>query len=139
MTDLENARSLLEGHTLALCKGEDVVLSDKRGISPMLELNDSGRDLRGYSAADVVVGKAAAMLFSKAGIAAVYAKTLSRPALKYLETQKIPVFYDTLADNIINRDKTDICPMEKAVLATDDEEKAVEILKEKFRRLNEGK
>lgn len=139
MTDLENARRLLEGHTLALCKGGDVVLSDKRGISPMLELNDSGRDLRGYSAADVVVGKAAAMLFSKAGIAAVYAKTLSRPALKYLETQKIPVFYDTLADNIINRDKTDICPMEKAVLATDDEEKAVELLKEKFRRLNEGK
>lgn len=139
MTDLENARRLLEGHTLALCKGEDVVLSDKRGIAPMLELNDSGRDLRGYSAADVVVGKAAAMLFSKAGIAAVYAKTLSRPALKYLETQKIPVFYDTLADNIINRDKTDICPMEKAVLATDDEEKAVELLKEKFRRLNEGK
>lgn len=139
MTDLENARRLLEGHTLALCKGEDVVFSDKRGIAPMLELNDSGRDLRGYSAADVVVGKAAAMLFSKAGIAAVYAKTLSRPALKYLETQKIPVFYDTLADNIINRDKTDICPMEKAVLATDDEEKAVELLKEKFRRLNEGK
>ena len=139
MTDLENARRLLEGHTLALCKGEDVILSDKRGIAPMLELNDSGRDLRGYSAADVVVGKAAAMLFSKAGIAAVYAKTLSRPALKYLETQKIPVFYDTLADNIINRDKTDICPMEKAVLATDDEEKAVELLKEKFRRLNEGK
>ena len=139
MTDLENARRLLEGHTLALCKGGDVILSDKRGIAPMLELNDSGKDLRGYSAADVVVGKAAAILFSKAGIAAVYAKTLSRPALKYLETQKIPVFYDTLADNIINRDKTDICPMEKAVLATDDEEKAVELLKEKFRRLNEGK
>ena len=37
-----------------------------------------GVNLQGYSVADLIVGKAAAMLFVKCGIAGVYAKTLSQ-------------------------------------------------------------
>ena len=36
MTDLERAKASLAGHTIALCKGEEVITSDLRGISPML-------------------------------------------------------------------------------------------------------
>ena len=39
--------------------------------------------------------------------------------------------YGTLVPNIINRDKTGICPMEEAVLGVDDIKKAYEILIEK--------
>ena len=84
MTDLETATKMLAGHTLALCKAGEVVTSDLKGISPMLRLLGEGRDLSGFSAADLVVGKAAAMLFVKANIKAVFARTLSLAGRDYL-------------------------------------------------------
>ena len=115
MSDLENAKARLDKHKIALYKDGKLYTSDKRGVAPMLEFIESNVNLHGFSAADVVVGKAAAMLFAKVGIVSVYAKTISRPALEFLCKCNIDVSYDTLADNIINRDKTDICSMEKTV------------------------
>lgn len=132
MTDIEIAIASLSGHTLALCRDGELITSDARGIKPMMELIKENRDLRGYSAADVVVGKAAAMLFKKAGITAVYAKTLSKSGKAFLCDNGIAVSCDVLTDNIINRSGTDICPMEKAVLNTDDAEAGYKILLNKL-------
>jgi len=41
MSDLENAKIALNGHTIALCKGDKILTSDKKGITPMVELIDS--------------------------------------------------------------------------------------------------
>ena len=136
--DLFIARDNLAGHTICLCKEGVCLFSEKRGISPMMDLIGEGKDLSGYCVADLVVGKAAAMLFAKSGIAAVYAKTLSQSAKQYLETQVVPVLYDSLAPAIINRAGTDLCPMEKAVLCTDNAEQAYQILREKLRTLHAG-
>lgn len=135
MTDIETAVRALDGHSIALVRNGEVITHDGRGISPMLTLIGSGTDLRGYSAADIIVGKAAAMLFVKAGIAAVYARTVSRMGLDYLNAHGIPCDYDTLTDNIINREGTDICPMEKTVLNVDDYEMGYALLLEKRRSL----
>lgn len=89
-------------------------------------------DLSGYSVADLVVGKAAAMLFIKSGIKEVFAKTLSESGKKILENNGIYYEYETLTEKIINRAGTDVCPMEKAVKGTDDIEKAYLILKNKI-------
>lgn len=43
----------------------------------MMRFIAEGRDLSGCSAADVIVGKASAMLFVKAGINEVYGKVMS--------------------------------------------------------------
>ena len=56
MTDLEQAKLNLNGHTLSLCKGENRITSDKRGISPMVNLLCGNVSLSGWSAADLVVG-----------------------------------------------------------------------------------
>ena len=61
MSDLENAKIALKGHTIALCKGDKILISDKKGITPMVELIDSGINLKGYSVADLIVGKAVAL------------------------------------------------------------------------------
>ena len=50
-----------------------VITSDKRGVAPMLDFLREGKRFVGYSAADRVVGKSAAMLFIKAGIKEIYA------------------------------------------------------------------
>lgn len=132
MTDLELAQEGLAGHTICLCKNGQCLTSDRRGMAPMMGWIADGVDLAGYSVADVVVGKAAAMLFVKSKIAAVYARTASQSAKVYLEAHHIPLSCGTLTERIINRAGTDICPMEKTVRATDDAEEGYLLLKEKL-------
>ena len=135
MTDLITAKSNLAGHTICLCKGGACLYSEKRGIAPMMNFIGSGADLSGYSVADIVVGKAAALLFVKCGIEKVFAKTLSQCAKKILEIYGVYYEYETLTENIINRAGTDICPMEKAVLNTDDPEEGYKLLVKELTRL----
>ena len=132
MTDLENAKSRLDGHTLVLCKGGECITSDAHGIAPMMGFIADGKDLSGYSVADVVVGKAVAILFVKCGIRAVYAKTISDAAKDFLQGSGVLLEYDTLTPNIINRTGTDICPMEKTVLDCADVKEAYDLLKIKL-------
>lgn len=113
--DLQYAKDNLAGHTLALCKDEILLLSDKRGILPMVGYIDDNTDLRGFCAADTIVGKAVASMFVKSGIAAVYANVMSKAACDYLTSHGVYVEYGTLVDLIVNRQGTGSCPMEEAV------------------------
>ena len=135
MRDLDTAKLHLDGHSICLCKGSDIMTDDSRGIAPMMKLIAAGTDLQGYSAADLIVGKAAAMLFVKAGIISVFGKVMSVPALDYLKQHDIHAEYDTLTERIINRLGTDICPMEKTVAEISDAEQGYEALKQKLAEL----
>ena len=115
MTDIQIAKANLIGHSICLCKNGTFFTDDGRGISPIMKFIREGRDLNGYSAADIVVGKAAAMLFVKAGIVEVYGQVMSNAACELLREHGIPFSYTDLTDVIINRKGDDICPMEKAV------------------------
>lgn len=121
MNDLERARQLLDsGFTCVLCRGESVYTSMKRGVSPMVEWIESGTELRGYSAADKVVGKAAAMLFVLAGAVSVYGEVMSRAAEEFLAGQGVEHSCGTLADMIINRKGDGPCPMERLTADIED-------------------
>lgn len=133
--DIERAKEALEGHSIALCLGDTILTSDKRGIAPMVDFISNGVNLQGYSVADLVVGKAAAMLFSYAGIKEVFAKTMSKIGAKYLDKVKIPYTYELLTDKIINRTGDDICPMEKTVWDIEDEQTALILIKDKLMQL----
>lgn len=136
MTDLNIAKNNLSGHTLCLCKEGHCLYSDLRGIAPIMQLMAHSTDLRGYSAADTVVGKAAAMLFARCGIASVYAKTLSESARRVLLKHGIPHSYEQLAPQIRNRAGTDMCPMEKAVQHTDNLDEAYILLQRQMQLLH---
>ena len=135
MTDLTLAKNNLGNHSVCLCKDGECIVDDRRGLSPLVGLISLGADLSGYSVADKVVGKAAALLFVKCNVAVVYAKTLSQSGKAVLDKHGIPVEYDTLADRIINRDGTDMCPMEKTVADCDDPQRAYELIKNKLASL----
>lgn len=120
MTDLDRARAALPGHTLALCRGGEVVTSDLRGVMPMLGFLREGRDLSGFCAADRVVGRAAAMLFAKAGVRAVHAEVMSDGAVALLAAHGIDALCDVRTAAIENRQKTGLCPMESAVAGIED-------------------
>lgn len=103
----------------------------------MMNFIAGGVDLSGYSVADVVVGKAAALLFVKCGIINVFAKTLSQSAKSILELYGIAYEYEVLTERIINRAGTDTCPMEKAVWNTNNPDEAYSILKDKLKAMSE--
>jgi hypothetical protein len=132
LTDLEKAKMLLAdgGHgDCVLCRGDTVHASKAKGISPMIDFISAGFDLRDFSAADKIVGKAAGLLFVHAGVKTVYAKILSRSAQIIFKNYGIDYTFGTLADFIKNRAGDGLCIMEQAVADVNEPSKAFIILK----------
>lgn len=138
MNDLQKAKELLteENDTLVLLCGDEIITSKERGIKPLLNLYDSGKSLCGFSAADKVVGKAAAMLYILLTIKALHATVISRGAAEILSSHGVAFTYDILAEKIINRSGTGFCPMESAVEAIDDPAEAPEAIRKKLQELS---
>ena len=113
---VQKAARILEtgSYTCVLCRGDETLTSTRRGVAPLMDWLESGADLRGFCAADKVVGKATALLYCLLGIKAVYAKVISRAAVAVFERENLPFYYETLADAIKNRAGTGLCPMEQA-------------------------
>ncbi len=134
MDDLERAKQLLLSHelTCVLCGGEETVSFTARGVRPLVELYNSGRDVSGYAAADKVVGRGAAFIYCLLGIAWLYAGVISRPALALLQQCGVAVEYGILVDGIRNRRGDGMCPFERAVLEVDDAQEAYRILSQKL-------
>ena len=135
MTDLDRAKSLLAGHSIALCRGEQTLVGDDRGISPMTGFIGEGKDLAGFSVADKIVGKAAALLFVCAGIEEVWAEVLSEAGAEVLRAHGIPYACENLVPHIVNRKGDGICPMETTVRDISDPARAYAALKEKLAQL----
>ncbi len=137
MNDLERAKTLLEEgkYTLVLVKGEKVITSYERGVKPLLGLLDEGKDVRGFTAADRIVGKAAAFLYVLLGVKAVYANVLSILAEGVLLGHGIAVEGQTRTERIINRAGDGFCPMETAVENITDPTQAYRAIKAKLNEM----
>lgn len=135
MNALEQAKKLLPGHSIVLVKDKDIIISDGRGISPMIKYIEENKSLENYSCADLIVGKAVAMLFVKTKIKEVYGAVMSKSAYEYLAKHNISCSYKVKVDSIINRSGTDICPMEKVVLDIDDVDEAYTALIKKIEEM----
>jgi hypothetical protein len=129
--NLEKAKSLLvtAGHTLVLCNEQIVITDKRRGIRPLLDLVEGKLDGCDFSAADKVVGKAAAFLYRLMGIRALYAQVVSEPAAQVLQEGGIVLEYGTLVPAIRNRTNTGFCPMESAVWNITDPQEALSVLR----------
>ncbi len=128
---------LLEnGYTCVFCNGNDTITSKERGIKPLLSIYNTKQNLSGYSAADRVVGKAAAFVYILLKVDEIYAEIISEPAKQILEKHKIPVSAKTTSKLIRNRDGTGFCPMETAVMEITDPKKAVEAIENTLKTLN---
>lgn len=132
MIDFLKAKKLLiDDIILALVKDDQVITSEKRGISFLLSLACENK-YQGYSAADKIVGKAAAFLYVIMQVENVYGETITKRAVEILRQANINVEYKILTENIINRTNTGLCPMELIVLNIEDKEEAFMALKKKI-------
>ena len=138
MTDeLKHAAQLLvQGNYTCVLYAQGTALTDtRRGIRPLMELLESGKDLQDYCAADRVVGKGAAFLYILLQIRAVYARVISTPAKQVLSGSGIVLCYDTEVPAIENRSRTGLCPIETAVWNLDDPKEALSVIRTTLEKL----
>ena len=133
MEDLQQAQQvLLSGnYTCAVCRGNEIHTATTRGVRPLLDWLDSGLDLRGFSAADKVVGRATAFLYVLLGVRHVYALVMSTPAKNALVENGITALCDREVPGIINRRGDGQCPFEEAVLGITDPTEALTAIRKK--------
>ena len=86
--------------------------------------------LEGASVADRVIGRGAALLLVLGRIERVFAQLISSQAVQVFQDADIRVDYETIVPNIINRDGTDICPVEKLTMSISQPELAFEKIRE---------
>ena len=105
-------------------------ISTDTSLKSMLNFIKDEIDLKGYSVADKIVGKAVSMLFVYTGIKEVYGEVMSKTAFEYLKANGIVPLYKTLVENKTNKKGDAIDPLEEAIVGIEDCKKGYNIIKE---------
>lgn len=117
---LREAISLIEkdGKSCVLIKeGIFTAIKEGRGVAPLLDILDHDPSaLKDAFLVDKVIGRAAAALCVASGVRGVYGLTVSAEGAAFLADHNIPCEARNTVPRILNRDKTDLCPMEKSCL-----------------------
>jgi len=133
MSDLDIAKSRLyeEDLTLAIVKNGEVLFETRsHRISGFLgAIEKLGDALEGAAVADRVAGKAIALLCVYAKISDVYAEVLSEKAKAVFEENRINHEWKELVANILNFNKSRVCPFEKAAAEISDPKDAYKAFK----------
>jgi hypothetical protein len=131
--DLELAKLKLiqENLSLVIAKNGKVIFeTEKQGIGGFLQaIETRGKQLDASSVADKIIGVATAKLCVYSNVASVFALTISEGGVKVLEDNNITYFFEKKVLNIMNRDKTDVCPFEKKAIGTKSPDEAYNKLK----------
>ncbi len=137
--DIINAKRILnEGdYTLVLCNDDEVYTDCERGVKPLLKLISGNINLKGFSAADKVVGRAAAFLYVILEVEEVYAEVMSQTAVGVFSRYGIKFSYDVQTETIQNREGTGICPMEQATKDAENPIQAQNFVKDALAALSE--
>ena len=131
--DLEVAKLRLKERdlTLVIVKEGKVIFETKsQGVGGFLQaIEKFGKRLVASSVADKIVGAAAAMLCVYSEASSVFAVTISKEGIRVLEDNNIIYQFENQVPNILNHDKTDICPFEKLAIGSRDPKEAYTKLK----------
>jgi len=118
--DLELAKQKLieNGLSFVVAKnGKIVFKTKKQGLTGFLHaIEKLPQQLNEASIADKIVGVAAAMLCVYSKVTSVFALTVSDVGINLLKDKNIECFFEKKVKNILNRNKTDVCPFEKIAL-----------------------
>lgn len=136
---LEKCISMIknEGFTVVLSDGTRMLTGTERGVKPLLNFLDEYGTLKGFFAADRVVGTAAAFIYVKLGIRRVFAITISDGACKVFDSYGVDYTYENRVPVIRNRSNTDSCPMEKATADAGSPEQAIALIRQTLKALSE--
>lgn len=135
---LKKAKDILlsdDSLTCAAC-GDDVFTSRERGVKPLLQLYESGKNYSNYSFADKVVGKAAAFMYVLLNVKEIYCITVSELAAEILKEHGIKFYCENIVPAIKNRRGDGFCPMETAVKDISEPKEAYEAIVKKLHEMH---
>ena len=129
--ELAKLKLIEEDLSLVIVKKGNVLFETKgQGIKGFLQaIKKLDKNLIAASAADKIVGVAAAKLCVYAGVSSVFALTISEEGIRVLEANNIAYRFEKKVPNILNRDKKDVCPFEKLAIDSGNSEEAYVKLK----------
>ena len=118
---IERLKKILieNGYSCVIRQNNDFYMENEKGIAPIANHYEMGH-LKGACIADKVIGKASAMYVIAGEAKEVYGEVMSKPAMEILNKHDVKYQYEELVENIINREKNGLCPMESSVLEEDD-------------------
>ena len=136
-SDIKKAKEILieNGFTCVLYLDGIEYNSTLRGVKPLIDFLESGKDFNGFSAADKTVGAGAAHLYVLLGVKSLWTNVLSIEAKKILEQNNISFFYEQLVPYIINRKGDGTCPIETAIKDITDSKQALETINKTLKKL----
>ena len=107
----------------------EVVVTGTRGVADLLQLiSDQPQRLKGAVVADKIIGKAAAALMATGGVIEVHTNIICTPARDLLEKEGIAVYATEEVPQILNRDKSSMCPIDTQREGIETIEECVQIL-----------
>ena len=120
----------------AYLNGERIFASLKAGLLPLAEFvvkqSKEPKNYKDLIIGDKIIGKAWALLILNLEPSFVYGGTISIKAKDLITNRGINLKYSELVPKILNKDKTDSCPMEKLVTDVESPEEALNIFKKLF-------
>jgi len=133
MQDLKLAERRLKEKNLNLVivkRGKIIFGTATHSITGFLQaIKELNKELIESSVADKIVGRAAAMLCVYSKVASVFAVTISEEGIRVLEDNHVFYRFENRVPNILNENKTDICPFEKLTAGFVDPKEAYEKIK----------
>ena len=122
------------GAAVVVAKGGVIVAEESgRGLGPLVRLFEAGK-LADAVVVDKVIGRAAAAICAAGGAKKVCTMLAGKGAAEILEKRGIALEAAKTVDVILNREKTDSCPMEKAVAGLDNPEQMIEAIRKAMRK-----
>lgn len=111
------SRQLEEGrYSCVVYNGGETRVYTQKGVLDLYDMVSTKSEfLNGSMMADKIVGKGAAAMMVLGGVKAMRTGVICSSALKMLRDNGVKVYFDEEVDYIINRSKTDWCPLEKRV------------------------
>ena len=131
-TDIDAALARIaagEADCFILRPGCEPLPGHGRGVRPLLQLLENAPEtLHGAVLADKIIGKAAAAIMATGGVVEVHTNIISTPARALLEAEGIKVVATEEVPQILNRNKSQMCPIDSQLEGIESIEECVTVL-----------
>ena len=118
-----------QGLSLLIYNDSTLTTHDNRGVRDLLTLVATQPErLQGAIVADKIIGKAAAALMATGGVVEVHTNIISTPARALLEAEGIKVVATEEVPQILNRNKSQMCPIDSQLEGIESIEECVTVL-----------
>jgi len=118
-----------QGLSLLVYNDSLLTVHDNRGIRDLLDLlAEHPERLNGAIVADKLIGKAAAALMATGGVVEVHTNIICTAGKQLLQSQGIKVFAREEVPQILNRDRSGMCPIDSQIEGVESVDECVKIL-----------